>query len=253
MKRVSVLGSEILAATYEEAIRDLLERARGDGRERGHFCTVHSIVEGSRDERLRSVFGTGLSFTDGMPLVWIARRRGAGFAERVCGPDVLASLCDRGRPLGFRHFFLGGAPGTPEALAESLGHQFPGLNTVGMHSPPFRELTPAEDDELVRSINAAHPDILWVGLGSPKQDFWAAAHLEWLDVPLVLAVGAAFDFQSGKLRRAPGWLRRIGLEWLFRLAMEPRRLFRRYLTTNLRFIYLLTREEIGRRRRGKAA
>ena len=249
MKRVGVLGSEVLAATYEDAINDLLTRASGDGRDRGHFCTVHSIVEASRDERLRSVFGTGLSFTDGMPLVWIARRRGAKFAERVCGPDVLSSLCDRGRTLGLRHFFLGGAVGTPQALSESLGRRFPGLNTVGVHAPPFRPLTPAEDDELVRSINTARPNILWVGLGSPKQDFWAAEHLERLDVPLVLAVGAAFDFHSGKLRRAPAWLRRMGLEWLFRLAMEPRRLFRRYLTTNLRFIYLVAREQIGRRRR----
>jgi N-acetylglucosaminyldiphosphoundecaprenol N-acetyl-beta-D-mannosaminyltransferase len=211
---------------------------------------VHTVVESTDRTELRDVLRSAwMVCMDGVPLTWVARLRGAT-AERVCGPDVMLSLCDRGRAVGLRHYFLGGAPGIPERLAASLTTKFPGLEVAGAASPPFRSLTPEEDEAMTDSINATTPDIVWVGLGSPKQELWAASHASGLACHLVLPVGAAFDFHSGRLRRAPAWMRRLGLEWLFRLGMEPRRLFRRYVVTNTRFVLKVAREEL-RRRRGR--
>jgi N-acetylglucosaminyldiphosphoundecaprenol N-acetyl-beta-D-mannosaminyltransferase len=160
----------------------------------------------------------------------------------------MLTLCDRGRTTGLRHYFLGGRPGTPELLAGALTRRFPGLITAGTESPPFRTASDAEDQATVDRINAAGPDVVWIGLGSPKQELWAADHAARLNARLILPVGAAFDFHSGRVRRAPAWMRRVGLEWLFRLAREPRRLFRRYIVSNARFVALLAREELRRRK-----
>jgi N-acetylglucosaminyldiphosphoundecaprenol N-acetyl-beta-D-mannosaminyltransferase len=250
IRQIRVLGVPLSVQRYDTAIAGFVDAAVNRRRLRAHFCTVHSVVEANRDHRLRDAFASAdLACTDGMPLVWTCRLRGAREAERVAGPDVMLSVCDVGREFGLRHFFLGGRPGTPEALAQALKARFPGLEVAGTHSPPFRPLTTEEDAAMVDAINASNAHVLWIGLGSPKQDIWAASHAASVRVPMILAVGAAFDFHSGKLRRAPGWMRRVGLEWLFRLAMEPRRLWRRYLTTNVRFTYLLLRESVGRRPR----
>jgi N-acetylglucosaminyldiphosphoundecaprenol N-acetyl-beta-D-mannosaminyltransferase len=159
----------------------------------------------------------------------------------------MLTLCDRGRALGLRHYFLGGAPGTAELLKTVLERRLPGLDVVGTASPPFRKLTELEDRAIVEAVSAAKPHVVWVGLGSPKQDLWAAEHEGQLESPLILPVGAAFDFHSGRVRRAPRWMRRVGLEWLFRLLMEPRRLVRRYLVTNSLFVALVVQEEWRRR------
>lgn len=250
MSAVTILGVTVEAQRYEAAISALLEAVRAEGPRRAHFATVHSVVESTGSAPLREAFASAwMVCTDGMPLAWVARLRGAR-AERVCGPDVMLTLCDRGRALGLRHYFLGGGPGTAERLAKVLASRFPGLEVAGTHAPPFRELSEAEDQAIVDTVNAASADVLWVGLGSPKQELWAAAHEARLQSHLILPVGAAFDFHSGKLRRAPSWMRRLGLEWLFRLAMEPRRLLRRYVVTNSRFVLLLIREEWSRRRGG---
>jgi N-acetylglucosaminyldiphosphoundecaprenol N-acetyl-beta-D-mannosaminyltransferase len=248
MSTVEILGVLVAAQRYAPAIEALLSASQSGGPRRAHFATVHSVVESRTSPPLREAFRSAwMVCTDGVPLVWVARLRGVA-AERVCGPDVMLSLCDRGRELGLRHYFLGGAPGTAERLAARLSARFPGLQVVGTAAPPFRHLTEAEDQATVAAINAAHPDVLWVGLGSPKQELWAAAHQARLSSHLVLPVGAAFDFHSGQLRRAPLWMRGAGLEWLFRFASEPRRLFKRYLVTNTRFLLLVTREEWRRRR-----
>jgi N-acetylglucosaminyldiphosphoundecaprenol N-acetyl-beta-D-mannosaminyltransferase len=248
MKAIHVLRVRLTPRRYEEAIDALLSAATTETRLRAHFCTVHSLVAGHDNARLRDVFeSAAMVCTDGVPLVWVARLRGAGGAERVCGPDVMLTLLDRGREVGLRHYFLGGRPGIAEVLAQTLTTRFPGLQVVGTQAPPFRPLTVAEDEALINGINAADPHVLWIGLGSPKQDHWAADHEAQLKVPVLLPVGAAFDFHSGRLRRAPVWMRRLGLEWLFRLASEPRRLFGRYLVTNIRFVLLLGAEEVGRR------
>jgi N-acetylglucosaminyldiphosphoundecaprenol N-acetyl-beta-D-mannosaminyltransferase len=253
MTRVSILGVPVEAQRYEPAIQALLEGARSGGPRRAHFATVHSVVEATDRPALREAFRSAwMVCTDGVPLAWVARLRGAP-AERVCGPDVMLSLCDRGRDATLRHYFLGGGPGTAERLAARLVAKFPGLAVVGTATPPFRAQTEDEDEATVRAINATSPDVVWVGLGSPKQELWAASHETQLSCHLILPVGAAFDFHSGGVPRAPGWMRRLGLEWLFRLAMEPRRLLRRYLVTNTRFVLKLAREELAVRirRRGE--
>lgn len=247
MTKVPILGVPIEAQRYEAAIEALLGAAHAGTPRRAHFATVHSVVEAASNAAVRRAFEEAwMVCADGVPLVWVSRLRGAR-AERVCGPDVMLSLCDRGRATGLRHYFLGGGPGTAERLAAKLGAAYPGLQVVGTASPPFRELTPTEDEALVTAINATEPHIVWVGLGAPKQELWAAAHQARLTAGLVLPVGAAFDFHSGQLRRAPRWMRRLGLEWMFRLAMEPRRLFKRYVVTNTRFLALVAREELARR------
>src|SRR6266511_1895521 len=160
---------------------------------------------------------------DGMPLVWLGRRAGRT-VERVCRPDLMPALMDRGREIGARHYLYGGASGVPERIAARMRAKYPSVNIVGLESPPFRPLTDEDDRAAVDRINAARPDYVWVGLGTPKQDLWLAEHRRRLDASVLLAVGAAFDYLGGSRRRAPRALQRTGLEWLWRLASEPRRL-----------------------------
>jgi N-acetylglucosaminyldiphosphoundecaprenol N-acetyl-beta-D-mannosaminyltransferase len=212
---------------------------------RVHFLTANGVVGAADDVELQRAFETGwLLATDGMPLVWLAKLRGVE-AERVCGPDVLPALADRGRALGRRHYFYGGAPGVAETLAECLREQFPGIEICGTASPPFRPLSDEEDAADVAAINAARPDYLWVGLGSPKQEHWLAQHADRLEVPVLLAVGAAFDFHAGVVARAPGVLQKTGLEWVHRLFAEPGRLWRRYTVTNVQFVWLALWDTVG--------
>src|SRR5438309_1847091 len=162
---------------------------------------------------------------------------------QVCGDDF--SFCEQSSGQGYRHFFYGGEPGVAERLAESLKARFPGLNVVGTYSPPFRPLTAAEDEEIEELIGRAAPDVLWVGLGTPKQERWMHAHKEKLHVPVLVGVGAAFDMLSGRKKQAPRWMREHGLEWLFRLMQEPRRLWRRYLVYGAQFIAYIALESLG--------
>lgn len=251
--RYPVIETQISAFTFDDALELLLTAPAAGRRLHVHFCTVHSVVEAADNDALRDVFNApdSIASPDGMPLVWVGRALGRR-VTRVCGPDVMPALIDRSRAHGARHFFYGGAPGVAERLAERLAETYPGLEVVGTHSPPFRPLTPEEDAAEVALINAARPDYVWIGLGAPKQDLWAARQRAVLDAPVLLAVGAAFDFHSGGLRRAPSWMQRAGLEWLFRLMAEPRRLIRRYAVTNTRFVYLVGKGVVrGRRRKGR--
>ena len=188
----------------------------------------------------------GLVLPDGVPLVWVGRLRGRP-AERICGPDFMPALMDEGRAVGAKHYLYGGAPGVADRLAEHMVARFPGLQVVGVHSPPFREPDEAADREDLERISATKPDFVWVGLGAPKQDTWIARYREALESPALLAVGAAFDFHSGQRQRAPRWMQRTGLEWLHRLALEPRRLARRYTSVNLHFLRIVVRETLSRR------
>jgi N-acetylglucosaminyldiphosphoundecaprenol N-acetyl-beta-D-mannosaminyltransferase len=212
-------------------------------------------VEANKDPALRAALNADVVEPDGVPLVWLARRRGFR-AERVAGPDFLPELVARGIPLGRSHFFFGGAPGVPEELARRLSEAYPGIRVVGTLSPPFTDRSEAEEAALVAQINAAKPDYVWVGLGTPKQDLWVAAQRPSLDAAAVLAVGAAFDFHAGRKRRAPRLMQRTGTEWLFRLISEPRRLAGRYTVVNVRLLWLVLKDEVRgrrlRRRRGRA-
>lgn len=211
--------------------------------------TVHAVIECQSDAALRAVYNAaGMVTPDGMPLVWLSRFYGQHQVERVYGPDLMLALCDRSQAAGYGHFLYGGAAGVPELLASKLRERFPKLRIVGTYSPPFRALTPDEDEALVNQINASGADIVWVGLGAPKQERWMATHVGRLDAAALIGVGAAFDFHSGLKPQAPLWMQRNGLEWLFRLLTEPRRLWKRYLTTNPLFVALALAQAAGLKR-----
>jgi N-acetylglucosaminyldiphosphoundecaprenol N-acetyl-beta-D-mannosaminyltransferase len=199
-------------------------------------------------ELLRIHNAAGMVTPDGMPLVWLARRAGFPHVDRVYGPDLVLACCEASVARGYRHFLYGGGPGVPERLAERLQARFPGLRVVGCHSPPFRALVSREDDTVVERINASGADIVWVGLSTPKQERWMHTHRPYLTAPVLIGVGAAFDFHAGLKRQAPRWIQRSGLEWLFRLSQEPRRLWRRYSYNNTRFLLDLA---LHRNRPGK--
>lgn len=217
-----------------------------------HFATAHTLVEAQQNAPLREALSRGLVEPDGMPLVWLGRRKSKE-VERVCGPDFLPALVRQGVPHGRAHYFYGGAPGVPEALAARLAKRYPGVRIAGTLSPPFRALSRSEMESVVNTINAAAPDYVWVGLGTPKQDLWIAKNRSRLNAAALLAVGAAFDFHAGRRRRAPGWMQRTGTEWIYRFLTEPRRLARRYTATNARFVRLVGLEWLGRVRRSLTA
>jgi N-acetylglucosaminyldiphosphoundecaprenol N-acetyl-beta-D-mannosaminyltransferase len=242
VRSVDILGVDIDAMTMPLALEIVEQAVQTRGKVQFAFCTVHTLIESQDDSRLASAVNNAVACPDGMPLVWICRLKGAKGTHRVYGPDATLALCEYGVSRGWRHYFYGSTEETVKALADSLTRRFPGLQVAGYYSPPFRQLTAEEDAEIVANINAARADLVWVGLGMPKQELWMAEHAPLLEAPVVLAVGAAFDFHSGAKRQAPYWIQRSGLEWLFRLSQEPRRLWRRYLLGNARFLWLLFRE-----------
>jgi N-acetylglucosaminyldiphosphoundecaprenol N-acetyl-beta-D-mannosaminyltransferase len=202
---------------------------------------MHGIAESRQDGQFRLVLNTAdLVVPDGMPLVWLGRIHRFPLRHRVCGAELMDSFC-RATGSVYRHFFFGGGPGVAEQLAQAL-HEKHGIVIAGTYTPPFRALTNAEERELASLVEEASPDVLWVGLSTPKQEKWMYEHRHKLRVPVMLGVGAAFDMNSGNLRRAPEWMRDNGLEWLFRLGSEPRRLWRRYLITIPRAVWFVCRE-----------
>jgi N-acetylglucosaminyldiphosphoundecaprenol N-acetyl-beta-D-mannosaminyltransferase len=208
---------------------------------------LHSVIEAQHDDTFKQTLDSAdMVIPDGMSLVWFGRRSGFDLPQRVCGPDLFEAFCRETHTKGYTHFFYGGAPGVPEVLAEVLRRRFPGVRIVGTYSPPFRLLTREEDQKDVEMINQSCPDVLWVGLGCPKQERWMYEHRHRLTVPAVVGVGAAFDFLSGRLPRAPRVMADHGLEWLSRLWREPRRLWRRMLVIISCFVYYWFREMLVR-------
>lgn len=235
--RVEVLGVGISAVDIAMA-RDEITRWIEEG-ESHYVCVtgVHGVMESQRDPELLAIHNaSGLTTPDGMPMVWAGRRAGAAWMSRVYGPDLMLSVLERAAERGWKSFLYGGKDGVPEILAARLMEQFPTLKIAGMYSPPFRPLTPSEDADVVAQINASGADLVWVGLSTPKQERWMAEHLGRLDVPAMLGVGAAFDFHAGLMPQAPKWMQDRGLEWLYRLAKEPRRLWKRYIRNNPAFV-----------------
>lgn len=241
-QRVDVLGVRVSVVDRPAALHRIAQWIeRG---ERRYVCVtnVHGVTESGRDPELRDIHNeSGLTTPDGVPLVWCGRWAGARTIRRVYGPDlmldVLAAAVDR----GWTSYLYGGTPDTLALLEARLLERFPGLRIVGSWSPPFRELTADEEAAAIGAINAADPDLVWVGLGCPKQERWMHRHRPALTAPVLLGVGAAFDFHAGAKRQAPAWMQRVGLEWAFRLASEPRRLWRRYLVGNTRFVLAVLR------------
>ncbi len=237
--RFQVLDVGISALTPGQAVDTVLGWVEARERRYLSVCPADTILQCHDQPDLAAIVnGSGLAVPDGMPVVWIGRLKGF-HVTRVYGPDLMLMLCDRGRGPGVRHYFYGGTPELLAALAGKLTGRFPGLIVAGSWAPPFRPLTPAEEAEVAERINAARPDIVWVGIGTPKQDFWIKAFRDRLEAPVLIPVGAAFNFHAGAVRQAPRWMGRIGLEWLFRLLMEPRRLWKRYLIGNTRFVLLV--------------
>jgi N-acetylglucosaminyldiphosphoundecaprenol N-acetyl-beta-D-mannosaminyltransferase len=245
---VDVLGVNVSATTMDEAVGLI------DGwisrREPRYVCVsgMHGVMESQRDDRLRGIHNSAdLVTPDGMSLVWLCRIKGHHRVERVYGPDLMLALCAGLPDRTYRHFFYGATEELLSALTGRLSTRFPGLTVAGTFAPPFRPLTAQEDADVVRRINEARPDIVWVGLSTPKQERWMAEHVDRLDAPVLIGVGAAFDFHAGMKRQAPRWMQRNGLEWLFRLLSEPRRLAGRYLVNIPLFAWYLVLDALGLR------
>jgi len=228
-KRVDILGVNVSSINMHQALSMINYWVIN--RIPRYVCVTaaHCIMDSLDSAELRSIYNSsGLTTPDGMSLVWFIKTKGHKHVSRVYGPDLMLRVCQSSTGIGFRHFFYGSKPGVADQMAANLQSTYPGLQIAGTYSPPFRHLTHEEDQDIIKRINDTNSDIVWVGMSSPKQDRWIASHVGKLNAPVLIAVGAAFDFLSGNKRQAPPWIQNMGFEWLFRLGTEPRRLWRRY-------------------------
>lgn len=235
--RANVLGVGVSALNLDSATLAVAHAL--ENKAKGYICVtgVHGVSEAQGDLAFRKILNEAfLNTPDGMPMVWMGRLQGFGEMRRVYGPDLMLRVCELSVARGFTHFFYGGGVGVAEQLQERLEARFPGLKVVGTYTPPFRPLTAEEENALAERIAEVKPDIVWVGLSTPKQERFMAEHWQKLDATLFFGVGAAFDFHAGRVRQAPRWMQRCGLEWLFRLGCEPRRLWKRYFKNNPLFL-----------------
>jgi N-acetylglucosaminyldiphosphoundecaprenol N-acetyl-beta-D-mannosaminyltransferase len=240
---VDILGVKVSAVNLPKAV-DLADTAISSGKT-GYICVtgVHGVMEAQKDPLFRKILnGAMINTPDGMPMSWVGWMNGFHAMDRVYGPDFMLALCKLSVKRGYRHFLLGGKPGVAPALQSTLQSRFPGLNVVGTYTPPFGPLTTEDEDFLFGLVWCAKPDIIWVGLSTPKQEKFMATYAGRLRAPLMVGVGAAFDIHTGQSRDAPNWVKRSGLQWLHRLAQEPRRLAPRYLHNNPRFLFLISRQ-----------
>jgi N-acetylglucosaminyldiphosphoundecaprenol N-acetyl-beta-D-mannosaminyltransferase len=248
--RRDLLGVPVSLTDYAQAIEvmdDLVAR-----RDRGYVCAiaVHALMESRRDPELRSALaGSTLTVPDGRPLVWALNALGESLPDRVYGPELMSRYCGRCAERGHRVWLCGGKDAAALAqLERSLQQRHPGIVIAGTEAPPHRPHTAAEDDERAARINGGNPDVVFVGLGAPRQEKWMARLRPKLEAPVLVGVGAAFDFLAGTKRQAPPWMQRAGLEWLFRLSQEPLRLFPRYARTNPAFVAAFARQYLSERR-----
>ena len=242
LNKLTILGINFPVMDYLSSL-DLFKQWIAS-REPHQLCVanVYTLVTSLNDKELRDINNRSLTLMDGLPLVWYARAvRGEKIKERVSGPELMLLCLDQGRMHGWKHFFLGGKEEVLTDLLSAMQSRFPGVDIVGSHSPPFRPLSVEEDERLVTLINQHQPDFLWVGLGAPKQEKWIAVHFDKIHIPVQIGVGAAFDFHSGHIPRAPLWMQNSGLEWLYRM-LKDRRLIKRYISTNPVFLALFLRD-----------
>ncbi len=247
-----ILGVPVAMADYGAAI-DAMDRMV-ESRGRGYVCAVavHALTVGLDDPEMAAALRDAtLVLPDGMPVVWAANLLGADLTDRVYGPELMLRYSDRCVERGHRVWLYGGKDqGSLVQLALSMRRRHPGIKIVGGYSPPFRPLSAEEEETIVKQINDAKPDVLWVGIGVPKQEKWMARMRDRLDVPVMCGVGAAFDFHAGRVPQAPRWMQERGLEWIYRIAQEPRRLLPRYLYFNPRFVVAFARQYLAERRSG---
>jgi len=250
---VEVLGVRLALTDYERAL-DWIESTVAT-RERGYVCVcnVHAVMAAAEDSELRdAISASAVNVPDGQPLVWAMNALGHAIDDRVYGPELMARACSRSAENGTRFYLYGGRnQGALVQLALNLRQRYPGVKIVGGHSPPHRPLTEAERAGVVQEINSSRADVVWVGIGVPKQEKWMAQMRPLLEAPVLIGVGAAFDFHAGLVPQAPVWIQESGLEWAYRLVHEPRRLGRRYLRYNPRFVTSFSREMLRLRRAGR--
>ena len=245
-----LLGIPVAVIDYDQALNWIDDVVDAAGQSYVCVSNVHAVMAAQEDQALRAaLLGSTINVPDGMPLVWGLKMLGHDLHDRVYGPDLMARACARAARNGQRFYLYGGRnPGALVQLTLNLRTRFPGLRIVGGYSPPHRALTPAEEVSVVREINASGADVVWVGIGVPKQEKWMAALRDRLDAPVLIGVGAAFDFHAGLVPQAPAILQDAGLEWAYRLFREPRRLWRRYLRYNPRFVLAIARQVLAHRR-----
>jgi N-acetylglucosaminyldiphosphoundecaprenol N-acetyl-beta-D-mannosaminyltransferase len=248
-----VIGIPLAMTTYDGAM-DVMDGMIAR-RERGYVCAVavHAVTVAQRDPEMReALLDSTLTVPDGMPLVWAANLLGESLPHRVYGPELMRRFTRRCAAKGHRVWLYGGRDqGSLAQLALNLRRDNPGIRIVGGYSPPFRDLEPHEEDEVVARINADRPDVLWVGTGVPRQEKWMARMRDRVEVPVMCAVGAAFDFHAGRISQAPPWMQDRGLEWTYRIAQEPRRLLPRYLYYNPAFLRRFSRQLMREKFRGR--
>jgi N-acetylglucosaminyldiphosphoundecaprenol N-acetyl-beta-D-mannosaminyltransferase len=248
--RCNVLGVYVSAVNLDLAAQRIESWVKRRS-ERHYVCItgVHGVMESQDNPELKRIHNAaGMVTPDGMPMVWANKLRGNSHVSRVYGPDLMLRVCSEGVAKSYRHFFMGGAEGVADLLAKKLNEKFPGMQVAGTFCPPFRKMTDEEDRALNEQINASRADIVWVGLSTPKQEFWMDGHVGKLDAPVLIGVGAAFDFHAGLKKQAPRWMQKSGLEWFFRLCTEPRRLWKRYLRNNPRFVWRFSLQLLGLRK-----
>jgi N-acetylglucosaminyldiphosphoundecaprenol N-acetyl-beta-D-mannosaminyltransferase len=245
-----ILGIPLAVSDYEQVMDWMDATIAGDGRGYLTAAAVNLVMSAHEDPAVRAaVLGATLAVPDGQPLVWALHALGHARATRVYGPDLMALYCTRAAAAGTPIYLYGGRDQSAlELLERRLHERFPGLQIAGGHSPPFRTLTPAEEDQVIAEIDGSGAAVVWVGTGQPKQELWMARMRPRLSAPLLVGVGAAFDFHAGLVSQAPPWMQRNGLEWTYRLYREPRRLWRRYARYNPRFVAGFARQYLRERR-----
>ncbi|MGI8411715.1 MAG: WecB/TagA/CpsF family glycosyltransferase [Solirubrobacteraceae bacterium] len=250
-RTVDVLGVPLALTDYGRTL-DWIDEIVAQ-RERSYVCVcnVHTVMASAEDPELRSaLLAAAINLPDGQPLVWAINALGHSLTGRVYGPELMSRACARAAATGQRAFLYGGRnQGALVQLALNLRDHYPGVKIAGGYSPPHRPLTGPEEDAVVTEINRSRADVVWVGIGVPKQEKWMAHMRARLQAPVLVGVGAAFDFHAGLVPQAPNWIQESGLEWAYRLAHEPRRLWRRYVRYNPRFLSAFARQlsERGRR------
>ena len=244
-KDASVLGSYIDGLTWEDAINTICSWAQNHESRYVTLCNVHSVVTALLDNDHRhDLNAADMATSDGMPVTWTMRKLGFPEQQRINGPDLMWKYCEKAEKGGQKIFFYGSTEEVLELLKNKLTATFPELQIVGMYSPPFRELTAMEDDEVVEHLNASGANVVFVGLGCPRQERWMFQHRGKVKAVMV-GVGAAFNYHAGTIKRAPVWMQNMGFEWMHRLASDPKRLWRRYLVTNTIFILAIATQFLG--------
>jgi len=245
---VSILGTQIDPLNLEMTVARIAAQLHARIRSYICFIGVHGIMEAHRDPTLAAIYAqAGMMVPDGTPTVWIGRLQDFQQIERVAGPDLMLEVFRRQEFAQYTHFLYGGKAGVAEELQVTLTRRFPWARIVGTYTPPFRELTAEEEQSLAERMDALKPDMLWVGISTPRQERFMQRFLPRLETTLMFGVGAAFDFHTGRIKDAPQWVKRAGLQWLHRLAQDPRRLLWRYLRNNSSFLWHISLQLTGLR------